>query len=64
MFAVVVEIPLSGELSCSLFTAGTREVSLEEYTCRVINRYDAKVVQLLTALHRKRSEVSYDEDAV
>ncbi|CAL8398964.1 unnamed protein product [Arctogadus glacialis] len=35
---LVVEIPLSGELSCSLFTAGTREVSLEEYTCRVINR--------------------------
>ncbi|CAL8293955.1 unnamed protein product [Lota lota] len=35
---LVVEVPHSGELSCRLFTAGTREVSLEEYTCRVINR--------------------------
>ncbi|KAJ3611762.1 hypothetical protein NHX12_021776 [Muraenolepis orangiensis] len=35
---LAVEVPDSGELRCSLFTAGTREVSLEEYACRVINR--------------------------
>ncbi|KAG7262636.1 hypothetical protein CRUP_007866 [Coryphaenoides rupestris] len=37
---LAVEVLDSGELSCSLYTTGTREVSLEEYACKVINRYD------------------------